>query len=105
MRIRFNKRALQVMKDMVEYGVDNFGLNVALEMNARLEKRINHLRVFPELGFPEPLLVNKKRQYRALMFEKRYKIIYHISYEKETVFISDIWDLRMCPAKLLNRIR
>lgn len=89
----WEKRFRQVVQAYVVKGVDTFGERVALSHFEKLKVKLTTLEKYPELGFPEPLLAGKKREYRTLVFEKRYKIIYSIDYQKEIVYLHDFWDL------------
>lgn len=80
----FGKRAANLFADDVEYWTDILAKN-------------------PEIGHSESLLADKKIHYRSLIFTKHNKLIYYI--KSESIYISDIWDMRRKPEILANRIR
>ena len=53
---------------------------------------------YPESGFPEPLLRDRKIFYRASIINDYYKIIYYV--KGDTLRIAAFWDMRMHPDKL-----
>lgn len=104
MQIKWEKRFKNEVKRFATQGVDNFGERIALLHLNKLNERISKLATYPELGFPEPFLSNKEREYRALVFEKRYKIIYTVDYDKEIIHLYDFWDMRRNPPTLIQRL-
>lgn len=89
-----------LVKGFQEYGetTANRFANKVAELNAELEK-------FPETGFPEPLLRDRKKLYRAHHILKRFKLIYYYSQSTDTVHVADIWDSKREPASLAKRIK
>jgi len=60
----------------------------------------------PLLGHREATLINRKREYRALLLKnRRYKIIYYYDETKDIIYIADFWDSRMDPKRLASRIK
>ena len=60
--------------------------------------------MFPE-SFPlEPLLRHKQRIYRRAVLMKNFKIVYVYYPSSDTVRIVDIWDTRMNPETLKQRL-
>ena len=104
-QVKWQKRAEKelykyLVKGFIEYGettANNFAIKVA-----KLNKDIAR---YPETGFPEPLLKNRKKFYRARHILKRFKLIYYYSEKTDTVHIVDIWDTKREPQTLANRIK
>ncbi len=59
----------------------------------------NSLNFQIEIGQKEELLVNRKEEFRYLVF-KSYKIIYWFNNDKNRVEITDVFDSRQNPVKL-----
>ena len=59
----------------------------------------------PESYTPESLLAERKRLYRSCHIMRRFKIIYYYAPSSDTVHIVDIWDSRMNPETLKQRIK
>lgn|GEM_PF-4286065 len=49
---------------------------------SKLNNILNNLLQFPESYRIEPLLKNKKKEYRSIIFEKDFKIIYSVGNEE-----------------------
>ena len=104
-QIKWQKRAEKelyryLVKGFIEYGestANKFASKVT-ELNAEMER-------FPELGFPEPLLKNRSKFYRARHINKRFKLIYYYSERTNTVHVVDIWDSKREPQSLAKRIK
>lgn len=56
------------------------------------------LETMPEMGPKEPLLKRYHRNYRYVLVQRRYKLVY--LYEKETCSILMVWDCRKNPKQL-----
>ena len=52
--------------------------------------------MFPEMGFVEPILKDKKPNYRAYIFE----LIYYIDNKNTIIKIADIWNNKQNPNNL-----
>ena len=57
---------------------------------------------FPDTGFPEPLLVRRKKLFRAAILNRNYKMIYYV--DNDTIWVAAIWDMRMHPNRLRRMI-
>lgn len=57
----------------------------------------------PEMGPKEPLLEQYNRNYRYVLVQRRYKLIY--LYENETCSVLMVWDCRQNPQALENSDR
>lgn len=102
MRIRWSQRALKEWKRIAEYIEYEFGLQVAEGFESQTVQKEELLLKNPELGHPEQLLIDKKIQYRSLIFTRHNKMIYYI--KADEIRISDIWDMRRNPEILAKRI-
>lgn len=57
----------------------------------KLWKSAESLKKFPKLGLVEPALKKQTKEYRSLIVERHYKIIYTIK-DENTIEIITIWD-------------
>ena len=68
--------------------------------------RYKHLRLLlqdnPQLGQHEPILKEFKLEYRRVLIDPYFKIIYTIN--NNVLYLVDIWDTRRDPNKLRSRI-
>lgn len=105
MNIVWADDAKACLKEIILYGVDNWGLKVANQFHDNLIKIEQRLALNPELGHPELLLAERTFIYRSILIQKNFKLIYRIVREKDSLLIVDIWDTRREPNRLKDRIR
>lgn len=68
---------------------------VAVNMWNRILDSAEPLKTFAYLGPVEPLLLGREKEYRSLVIEKHYKLIYYVDGRKVT--ITGVWDTRRNP--------
>ncbi len=81
-------------------------------VNSKLAKKIireiisstNILIKNPKIGTFEPSLKNRKIKYRYIV-SSNYKIIYSIEERDKTIKITDVFDTRQDPNKILQRVK
>ena len=73
-------------------------LNERIKMADRLE---NHPTSYP----PEELLSDREICFRSHQIMSRFKFVHYYDEEIDTVFIVDIWDMKMNPKTLIKRIK
>jgi plasmid stabilization system protein ParE len=103
--VKWQKRAERELYRLLVRGFVEFGEGTANNFAEKVAKLNDYLSKYPETGFPEPLLADRKRLYRARHILKRFKLIYYYSDSSDTVHVADIWDTRREPAKLAKRIK
>lgn len=104
-QVKWQKRAEKEFYRYLVKGFLEFGEFTANRFAATVASINEDLLRFPETGFPEPLLRDRKRLYRARHILKRFKLIYYYANDADTVHVVDIWDSRREPSKLANRIK
>ena len=77
----------------------NYSIQSAENLLEKILSSIALLTKFPELGPKEPLLNDRKREYRFLVV-KNYKITYYL--DLPIVYIMSIFDVRQNPDKIKN---
>ncbi|MBQ8462597.1 MAG: type II toxin-antitoxin system RelE/ParE family toxin [Prevotella sp.] len=102
MQIEVSKRAQQQWLRILVYYNETGGESAAVKLHQKYLQKQKRLLKFPESGFPEPLLRDRKFLYRAVIINDYYKVIYHI--KGDTIRISAFWDMRMHPDKLRKSI-
>ena len=103
-QIKWQKRAEKELYRYLVKGFLDFGETTANAFAEKVSAINRDLERFPEIGYPEPLLKDRKKLYRARHVLNRFKIIYYYNVKKDTVHVADIWDMKRDPAKLANRI-
>ena len=92
---------------------DKYVLNAFLEYGTKTSKKWMHERIafadraviLPESFTPEALLTGKKHLYRSCKIMQRFKIVYYYAKSSDTVHVVDIWDTKMSPKTLKQRIK
>ncbi len=72
---------------------------VAIHYSEEFIKAGDRLKIFPEMGPLEPSLEHLERNYRYVLVQHRYKMIY--LFENEVCSILIIWDCKKNPKLLL----
>ncbi len=104
-KVIWQKRAEHELYRYLVKGFVEFGENTANRFAAKVAYISKNLERFPETGFPEPLLKDRKRLYRACHINSRFKLIYYYSATSDTLHIADIWDVKREPSTLTKRIK
>jgi len=104
-QVKWQKRAENELFRYLVKGVLEFGETTANNFAAKVSTINKDLERFPEIGYPEPLLKDRKKLYRARHIIGRFKLIYYYNDRTDTVHVADIWDTRREPAKLTKRIK
>ena len=94
----FSKHELQ---KIFSYYQENASLKVARKIVIGIENKTTILRSHPNTGQREELLKDRFQDFRYLIF-KNYKIIYWTNTKKNRIEITDVFDTRQNPVKLLN---
>ena len=105
MEVKWYAKAQLHWNEQLEYCAENFGKNIALESIQAVEEKIERICKFPESGTPEPLLKDEKLIYRFFCIQKRIKLIYRFDEQRQIIYIVDVWNTRMSPHHLLERIK
>ncbi len=104
-QVKWQKRAENELYRYLVKGFLEFGETTANRFASIVAHINDDLGKYPEIGYIEPLLRDRKKQYRARHILKRFKLIYYYAKSSDTVHIADIWDTRREPSKLASRIK
>ena len=88
-----------------DYCAETFGGLFVLEFAKKAEEKIDRICKFPESGTREHLLKEKDSAFRYVYIQKRIQLIYRLDEELQIVYIVDVWDTRMDPQHLLDRMK
>ena len=104
--IIWRQKAIESRIEILRYGRFQYGETAARRLNSRLEECTGRLRLFPEMGFIEPVLIGRSVVYRSIMLNARFKMIYCtvVAEGVEYVEIVEIWDTQMNPAVLKSSV-
>jgi toxin ParE1/3/4 len=91
--------AKKELKKIFDYYKINATLDVAFNLTSGIAKKTLILKSHPRAGKSEELLIDRKQEFRYLVY-KNYKIIYWINIQKNRVEVIDVFDSRQNPVKL-----
>lgn len=103
MNVVWTELAENELDRIANYILDEFGAPNRTKFLKRMLDTANLLEESPYIGIKEPLLSNRKSEYRSIKVGKLNRIVYRII--DGYIEISDIWELRRNPDILANRIK
>jgi plasmid stabilization system protein ParE len=105
MVVEWTKTAQLHWIEQADYCAETFGGLFLLEFAKKAEEKIDRICKFPETGTLEPLLKDEKQISRYVLIQRRIKIIYQYDEEQQTIYIMDVWNTKMDPQHLLERMK
>jgi plasmid stabilization system protein ParE len=102
MQVEYNAKAIKHISSTFDYYLKNYGKQATKNLAIAIDEKVNKLMRFPEMGFPEPLLQDRRFLYRSILIDKNHKLVYYI--KGETIRIAALWDMRMHPQRLRRKI-
>jgi plasmid stabilization system protein ParE len=93
LQIRWTENALEDYRHVVEYLIQEWSVGIAKDFVEIVEKRIDTLSVFPNIGIPSI----KEPGIRSIILTKHNRLYYRVS--TKFIEILDIFDTRQDPAK------
>ena len=101
LKLIFAPEALEDMENIYRYYADQNEV-YATELYNQIIEEAEQLQYFPQLAQKEPLLEEYAEEYRSLVVQNDYKIVYFV--ENETVNVVTVFDCRQNPKKLKMNI-
>jgi addiction module RelE/StbE family toxin len=101
LKLLFAPEALEDMEKIYHYYAEQ-NATYAVELYNRIIEEAEQLQYFPQMAQKEPFLKEYTEEYRSLIVENNYKLVYFV--ENETVNIVAVFDCRQNPQKLKNNI-
>ena len=87
------------LESIYEYYREKAGVRVAKRLIEGIYNETLKLKSQPRIGQGEELLINRKQEFRYLVY-KSYKIIYWINIKENRIEINDVFDTRQNPVKI-----
>lgn len=103
MNVSWSKRAAKSAQLTATYIFKEFGNNSSQKFLLEIAHVSQLLEGNPYLGPIEPLLLNKKKQYRSVVVNHLNKLVYYIN--GNTIRIAAIWDTRREPKSQANKLK
>lgn len=103
MIVSWSKRAAKSAQTTATYIYKEFGNKSSRNFLSEVSHVSQLLETNPYLGQIEPLLLNKKKQYRSIVVNRLNKIVYYV--KGETIHIAAVWDTRKEPKSQANKLK
>lgn len=100
LKIYWTDFSKQELKYIYNYYKEKASITVAKNFAVGITKQVDKLKNQPTIGQEEELLENDSRDFRYLLYNNHYKIIYWVNAEKNRVEIFDVFDTRQSPIKI-----
>ncbi|NOZ47278.1 MAG: type II toxin-antitoxin system RelE/ParE family toxin [Chlorobi bacterium] len=102
LKVIWSDFAEKQLDEIYEYYLTKISVITAKKIARSILSQTEVLKDNPYLGQKENLLINRKIEYRYLVYTN-YKIIYSIDEQNGFVKIADIFDSRQNPVKITRR--
>ena len=104
-QVKWLRHAEQELFKYLVIGFEEFGAFTVNKFMEKVRRMNEELASFPEMGYQEPLLKERKKIYRTYHLNRRFKVIYYFAQKSDIVYVADIWDKRREPLSLAKRIK
>lgn len=98
-KIYWTNFAKKQLRNIFDYYKTKASPQIAQNIVVGIVEKVNSLEFQTEIGQKEELLLDRKENFRYLVF-KKYKIIYWFNKDKNRIEISDVFDARQNPIKI-----
>lgn len=102
MKVEFTNFAKAELQNIYDYYSSVASDEIALKIIDRILDEVENLERLPNLGSKEPVLEELKKSHRYIVCGN-YKIIFYST--SKMVFVTDIFDCRQNPEKMIERNR
>jgi len=102
MKVVWSNRAIRSFRETIRFILETNSLVIANKFKARLQETITIIKANPNIAPNEPNLINDTIIYKGIVVDRYNKLIYYIS--NDIIVLADIWDTRMNPETLTNRV-
>ena len=103
MKVSWSKKAAKSAQTTTTYIYKEFGLKSGQKFLSEISHVCQLLEDNPYLGPIEPLLTNKKKQYRSVVDNHLNKLVYYI--KGDIIRIAAVWDTRREPKSQANQLK
>ncbi len=98
MKVVVTDAAVESLESIIDFVGYTAGQAKALLIGKTLIAEALNLNNFPYKGAIEPLLEDQTIEFRRVIIEDRYKIVYHIG--SEAIYVFRFFDTRQNPSKM-----
>ena len=86
--------ALSKLDEIFDWVKTTNSENAAVKIYNSILDELEILEKQPRIAAIEPMLEDFPKQFRSLIINKKYKAVYYIEEQRNTVFVTTIWDCR-----------
>jgi len=104
MKVVLLPKALSRLEEIFEWIKSTNSENSAVKVYNSILDELEVLEKHPKIAAIEPILEDLPKQFRSLIINRKYKAIYYIEEQNDTVFIATIWDCRQNTINLPKEI-
>lgn len=103
MNIEWTSHASVQANEVLKYAEEHFGKKAAKRIATKIGTNNIRLTDNPLLGPPEPELSHRTKEYRYLIVDENYKMLYYI--ECDTIYIVALWHRSLNPKRMSKLFR
>lgn len=98
LQISYTRNASRMLFKITDYYMEWGGKKAVGHLLDNIQQQETRISKFPETGFLEPLLRDRKLPYRSVFINRNIKMVYYPG--KSFIRIVAFWDMRMNPDRL-----
>ena len=103
MKIFWLELAEEDIESIYQFYAEDKSIKAANKIYNDILDATDSLAVFPQMASIEPDVSDYDEEYRSLVVQKHFKIIYFV--ECDSIYIAAIWDCRRNPQTNINKIK
>ena len=103
MKILWLELAEEDIESIYQFYAEDKSIKAANKIYNDILDATDSLAVFPQKASIEPDVSDDDEEYRSLVVQKHFKIIYFV--ECDSIYIAAIWDCRRNPQTNINKIK
>ncbi|MDR0232131.1 MAG: type II toxin-antitoxin system RelE/ParE family toxin [Dysgonamonadaceae bacterium] len=104
MKVILLPKALSRLDEIFDWIKTTNNENAAVKVYNSILDELEILEKQPEIAAIEPTLEDLPQQFRSLVVNRKYKAVYYIEKQHDTVFVATIWDCRQNPVNLTKEL-
>jgi plasmid stabilization system protein ParE len=104
MKVVLLPKALSRLDEIFDWIKTTNSENSAAKVYNSILDELEILEKQPEIAAIEPILEGLPKQFRSLIVNRKYKAVYYIEKQSNTVFVATIWDCRQDPDNLTKEM-
>ena len=104
MKVILLPKALSRLDEIFDWVKTTSSESAAAKVYNSILDELEILEKQPRIAALETALADLPKQFRSLIINRKYKAVYYIEEQKNTVFIATIWDCRQNPDNLTKEI-